>query len=228
VLSELSELESRRRIGPARPRSPSSSNKVNIVTYAIIGSGAIGSALARQFARKGITVAVANRSGPASIAGLAEELGPSIVPSPLAEAFEATVVILAVPFSEAPRVGRERPDWSGKIVIDATNAINFADFTPADLGGRLSTHVIAEAFPGARMVKAFNTLPAAVLALAPETSGGRRVLFVSSDDGDAGAAIAALATDLGFAPVALGRIAEGGRLQQFGGPLMVHNLIKQG
>jgi predicted dinucleotide-binding enzyme len=198
------------------------------MTYAIIGSGAIGKALALQFARKSIPVKIANSRGPASMDVLKRELGKSMHPAELSEALASDIVILAVPFTAVKEVVKDAPSWTGRIVIDATNAINFADFTPADLGGKLSSEIVAEAVPGARLVKAFNTLPAAVLADVPETSIGRRAIFVSSNDVAASKAVEALAKDLGFAPVGLGRIDEGGRLQQFGGPLTLQNLIKQG
>ncbi|HEX7858485.1 MAG TPA: NAD(P)-binding domain-containing protein [Sphingobium sp.] len=197
------------------------------MTYAIIGSGAIGTALARQFARKAVPVFVANSRGPASVVPLAEELGPSIQPVDLAIALAADIVILAVPFAAVADAVASVTNWSGRIVIDATNAINFADFSPAELGGRPSSDIIADLLPGARLVKAFNTLPAAVLASVPDGEGGHRTVFVSSNDPEAAGTFAALAEKLGYAPINLGRIDEGGRLAQFGGPLTVHSLMKE-
>ncbi len=69
----------------------------------------------------------------------------------------------------------------------ATNAIDFPKFTPTDLGGRPSTQVVGELLHAPRVVKAFNTLPAALLAADPEVSEGRRVLFLSGDDPSSGA-----------------------------------------
>ncbi|HEV2566626.1 MAG TPA: NADPH-dependent F420 reductase [Microvirga sp.] len=201
---------------------------MQVMTYAIIGSGAIGTALARQFARKSIPVHVANTRGAASLSDLAGELGESIRPSELSEALSADIVILAVPFTAVPEAVAGVGDWGGRIVVDATNAIKFPDFAPADLGGRPSTQIVAEAVPGARVVKGFNTLPAGVLAAEPEVADGRRTVFLSSDDTEAAGELSALPERLGFAPIVLGRLAEGGRLQQFGGPLMVHSLIRQG
>lgn len=198
------------------------------MSYSIIGSGAIGTALARQFARKNIPVRIANSRGPASIAPLAAELGSAIEPATLEEALAADIVILAVPFTAVGDTVAGIDNWQGRIVIDATNAIDFSDFSPADLGGALSSDFVASQLPGARLVKAFNTLPAAVLADEPEVDGGRRTIFVSSNDENATAAATNLIDALGFAPLALGRIDEGGRLQQFGGALAVHSLIKQG
>jgi predicted dinucleotide-binding enzyme len=196
------------------------------MTYAIIGSGAIGKALATQFARKGIDVLVANSRGPASLADLSGELGAAITPVSVREALSADVVILAVPYRAIADVVGPTAGWDGRIVVDATNAIDFPAFKPSDLGGRLSSDIVADLVPGARVVKAFNTLPAAVLAREPEQDGGRRVVFLSGNDAEANAEVGALIGRLGFAGIDLGRIAEGGRLQQFGGALMVHDLIK--
>ena len=197
------------------------------MTYSIIGSGAIGTALARQFARTNTPVLIANTRGPASLGSLSQELGSAIRPVGLSEALQADVIILAVPFSAVEQVAAALPDWKGRVVIDATNAINFTDFSPADLGGRLSSDIVAAMVPGASIVKAFNTLPAAVLAHEPETPEGKRTIFHSSNSPQASAVAAELIAALGFAPISLGRIDQGGRLQQFGGALMVHSLIKQ-
>jgi predicted dinucleotide-binding enzyme len=198
------------------------------MTYAIIGSGAIGSALARQFARSNIDVLIANSRGPNSFAGLVAELGSHVKPTTLPEALRVDTLILAVPFTAVADAVQGAPEWSGRIVVDATNAIDFPAFTPKDLGGRPSTAVIAEMVPGARVVKAFNTLPAAVLASEPAEDGGRRVLFVSGNDASANVGIASLIERLGFAPITLGELNQGGLLQQFGAPLVAQNLTKHG
>ncbi|MBN6151021.1 NAD(P)-binding domain-containing protein [Xanthomonas sp. AmX2] len=198
------------------------------MSYAIIGSGAIGSAIASHFARIGQDVRVANSRGAAAVGELAARLGPHVQPSDTAQALQADVVILAVPFGQAAQLAAGVGDWQGRIVVDATNAVDFPAFTPSDLGGRASTQVLAEALPGARVVKAFNTLPAAVLAQSPDSDGGRRVLFVSGDDAQANRSVAALAQALGFDAIVLGAIGAGGLLQQFGGPLVAQNLSRHG
>jgi predicted dinucleotide-binding enzyme len=196
------------------------------MTIAIIGSGAIGKALATQFARSNIDVHIANSRGPASLADLGRELGAHVRPVSTAEALAADVVFLAVPFGAVPEAVRGAPAWDGRIVVDATNAIVFPAFKAMDLNGRPSTEIVAEAVPGARVVKAFNTVPAARLASNPATAGGRRVIFVSGSDSGAKAEVSDLILRLGFQPIDLGPIAEGGRLQQFGGPLVAIDLIK--
>jgi predicted dinucleotide-binding enzyme len=198
------------------------------MSYSIIGSGNIGSAVARQFARNGITVAIANLRGPDSLQLLKKELGEHIVPQTIEAALTASTVILAVPFTAVSAIAGNSRDWKGKIVIDATNAIDFPSYSPTDLGGRLSSELVTDQLHGARVVKAFNTLPAAILAADPAEGHGRRVIFVSGNDVDANADVAALVGKLGFAPIILGKLAEGGRLQQYGGPLVIHNLVKIG
>ncbi len=113
-------------------------------------------------------------------------------------------------------------------MIDVTNAYG----VPVEaLDNRPSSIVISEALPGARLVKAFNHLPAATLAKDPNVNGGRRVIFLSSNDETAAARVAALVEQLGFAPVNLGRLEAGGMLvQAWGsswGPLIFQDLFKK-
>lgn len=198
------------------------------MTYAIIGSGAIGTAVARQFARIKTPVLVANSRGPESVAVLAAELGSSIVPAALADAVKADMVILAVPYEAAFDVFKGGGDWTGRIVVDATNALDYSDFSPLDLGGRPSTEILAEAAPGAHLVKGFNHNWARVLGRLPsDSTAGSRVLFVSGNDSDSKTAVIALMAKMGFTPVDLGRTDEGGLLSQFGGPLTQMSLLSQ-
>jgi predicted dinucleotide-binding enzyme len=178
------------------------------MSYAIIGFGNIGRALAKAFARHGIEVSVATTRDPASFASAAAAIGPSIIPKKLADAVRADIIFLAVRFEAHPDVAKALPNWQGKTVIDATNLFP----VPEEMDGLPSSAVVAKAFTGAKLVKAFNHLIAATLAADPVVAGGHRVVFLSSDDEDAIAPVAALAKQLGFAPVALGKLAEGGAL----------------
>ena len=197
------------------------------MSYAIIGFGKVGEALARMFARKGIEVAVASTRPPEALAPLAKAIGPTIIPKSLQDALKAEVVILAIPFGTYKDVAKAAESWQGKIVIDVTNAF---DVPPEELGNLPSSVVISRALSGASLVKAFNHLPAATLAEDPNVKGGRRVVFLSSDDASATARVAALAEQLGFAPIGLGRLAEGGLLVQARGrtwaPLIFQDLVK--
>ncbi len=193
-----------------------------MTSYSIIGAGAIGTALAQQFSRKKIKVKIANTRGRESLSDLTATLGNNVEATSTQDALKADVVILAVPFDCVPDAVRQAAAWDNRIVVDATNAIKFPEFLPRDLGGRLSTEVIAEAVPGARVVKGFNTLPAAVLARVPDDHE-RRVIFLSGNNSPANAEVAALANALGYAPIVLGSLNDG-KSAQFGGALMVHDL----
>ena len=195
--------------------------------YSIIGFGEVGQALARAFARKNIEVVVASRRSPEAIAPLAQAIGPKVVARTLQDAIETDILILAIPFWEHRIVAKALPSWQGKTIIDATNAFGVP---VEDLGNLPSSAVISKAFPGAQFVKGFNHLPAGILAADPDVEGGRRVVFLSSDDDSAIASVAALAERLGFAPVWLGKLAEGGALVQARGrswaPLIFQDLVK--
>lgn len=179
------------------------------MTYSVIGFGNVGQSLAKAFARKGIDVVVATRRSPDELKSQVASIGPFVKPVTLAEAVKADTVMLAVPFSGVKEVAATTPDWNGKTVIDATNAYG----TPLyDADGLTSSAINAGLFPGARFAKGFNHLAAGVLGQDPTVHGGRRVIFLASDDETAFKAAAALAEQLGYAPVSLGTLAEGGPL----------------
>jgi 8-hydroxy-5-deazaflavin:NADPH oxidoreductase len=177
------------------------------MSYAIVGFGKIGQALAHTFARRNINVTVASRRSPEALAPQARAVGSTVVAKSLRDALEADTIILAVPFGEHREVAKALPSWKGKTVIDATNAFGVL---LEELDGLPSSAFVAKSFTGAKFVKGFNHLAAATLAADPIVEGGHRVVFLSSDDEDAIAPVAALAKQLGFAPVKLGKLNEGG------------------
>lgn len=178
------------------------------MSYAIIGFGKIGHALAKAFARKGIEVAVASTRDPRSFAAEAAAIGPTIIPKTLAEAVKADIIFLAVRFESHPEVAQALADWNGKTIIDVMNT----QAPLEELDGLPSSAFVAKGFTGARLVKGFNHLVAAVLGQDPSVHGGRRVVFLASDDSDAASEVAALAENLGFSPIKLGGLSEGGLL----------------
>ncbi|MBN9562490.1 MAG: NADPH-dependent F420 reductase [Alphaproteobacteria bacterium] len=180
------------------------------MSYAIVGFGKIGQALAHTFARRNIDVTVASRRPPEALAPQARAIGPTVVAESLREALEADTIILTVPFGEHREVAKALPSWEGKTVIDTMNAFP----VPEELDDLPSSAFVAKAFTSAKLVKAFNHLIAATLAADPIVEGGHRVVFLSSDDEDAIAPVAVLAKQLGFAPVNLGKLNEGGALVQ--------------
>src|SRR5258708_9021874 len=103
--------------------------------YSIIGSGAIGSALAGHFASKGIEVSLANNRGPSSLKDIVRKLGSKVKAVTVKEAASADIVILAVPFPAVPDAGSPISHWRGRLGVGATNAVDLPSFTPTDLRG---------------------------------------------------------------------------------------------
>src|ERR1700742_446396 len=204
-----------------------SENRRSIMSYAIVGFGKVGQALAQAFARNNIEVTVASRRPAEALAPQARAIGPTVVAASLRDALEADTIILAVPFGEHREIAKALPSWKGKTVIDAMNAL----LPPEELDGLVSSAFVAKAFTDAKLVKGFNHLIAAKLAADPIVAGGHRVVFLSSDDEDATAPVADLAKQLGFAPVKLGKLNEGGALVQARGrtwgPLIFQDLFKK-
>jgi predicted dinucleotide-binding enzyme len=186
----------------------------------IIGAGRIGQAMARTAQRAGRPVVIANSRGPDSLTSVVAALGDGVSAGTVEQAAATRIVVLAVPWSNVPEAVRGL-DWRDQIVIDATN-----DFDPSDLDGRTSSEVVGDLVEPARIVKAANTLVAALLASDPHEAGGRRVIFLSGDDTDAKSEVGALFEAAGFSPIDLGGLSAGGRMQQVGAPLAGVNLIR--
>jgi 8-hydroxy-5-deazaflavin:NADPH oxidoreductase len=192
----------------------------NVKSVGIIGAGRIGRAMAQTALRAGRQVVIANSRGPQSLTSLVQELGVGVTAGTPQDASAADIVVLAVMWPDVPQAV-EGVDWAGRIVIDPTN-----DFDSSDLDGRTSSEVVADLVTPAPVVKAANTLGAAVLGSDPHEAGGQRVIFLSGDDVDAKSEVAALFEEAGFFVVDLGGLREGGRMQQVGAPLAGHNLIR--
>ncbi|HYT67851.1 MAG TPA: NADPH-dependent F420 reductase [Vicinamibacterales bacterium] len=182
----------------------------------IIGAGNIGSTTARLFAEAGHEVAVSNSRGPESLADLVKTLGPRArALTPADAARWGDIVLLAVPW-RTPEALPPVETVAGKIVIDATNPYT-KDGRVADLGASSSSEETRKRLPGARLVKAFNTIWYKHLAERGREdlpADDRHAIFVASDDEDAKKTVMKLIEDIGFAPVDNGSLAEGGRRQQ--------------
>ena len=212
------------------------------MSIGIIGAGALGSNLARLLARSGQQATIANRRGPAALAGLLEEVGPSIKGGTVEQAASSDIVFLALRWVDSEGVLRRLPAWNDRIVVDATNPVAFLEpgspeandpsnplaaygIKAIDLGGRHSSAVVRDLVPGARVVKAFNHLDVRVLT-EPRTAGGRRVLFYSGDDPGAKTEVRKLIDGTGFFPIDLGGLDTGGPLATLPyGPLAAVNLV---
>jgi polyisoprenoid-binding protein YceI/predicted dinucleotide-binding enzyme len=191
--------------------------------HAIIGTGNIGRALAERFADHGVRAVIANTRGPESID--TSHFGSVVTPVTLNQALTADMIIVAIPFLAVRELGFSRPDWSGKIIVDTTNAFLLPNADEV-LNGRLSTELNTEAFPGAAVVKAFNQTAVKQFTEKRPPEFGKRVVFVASNSPAASASIAHLAEKLGFAAIQLGRIDEGGVLIQARNALTLRNLYE--
>lgn len=178
----------------------------------IIGSGKIGGTTARLFARAGHEVAISNSRGPESLRSLVEELGPSVrATTPEEAARFGDIVLVAVPLKAYRDLPAEA--LSGKIVVDAMNYYPGRD-GQIDFGGRPTSEFMARQWPGARVVKAFNTMN--FQPLGSEGKPGtpideRLALFVAGDDPDAKATVARLIEEIGFAPIDTGSLGDTAR-----------------
>ncbi|KJY37599.1 MULTISPECIES: NADPH-dependent F420 reductase [Streptomyces] len=191
----------------------------------VIGTGRIGSTLARILVAAGHEVVLANATGPESLAPLLAELGPAAgAARPVEAAGRADLLVLMVPYASVrgllpPHVVQD------KVLVDATNAFS-GPGTPADLGGRGSSELVADWYPGARVVKSLNTMHYETLAVAGKAAGERLAHYTAGDDPKAKEIVAGIITDLGFAAVDTGPLHSGGILQQPGGPLFNRSLTE--
>jgi hypothetical protein len=187
----------------------------------ILGSGNIGGNAARLFARAGHHVRVANSRGPESLEALVAEIGPNAEATSGQEAVDASdVVLIAVPWTKREEALGEIDGWNEKIVIDAMNPYT-EDFEIEDLGSKTATEFTRALVPGARVVKAFNTIFYKRLAAEGKPKGekGRLAIPVAGDDPAAKRVVMDLIDEIGFDPVDNGGLVEGGRKQQPGSPI---------
>jgi 8-hydroxy-5-deazaflavin:NADPH oxidoreductase len=194
-------------------------------TIGIIGAGNIGKTVAAHLVKNGYSVKISNSKHPDSLKETIVQLGNGATAVTATEAAEADIVFLALPWIQVKTL-TQIANWNNRIVIDATNHFITPDFQVADLGNRSSSEVVQDYLPGARIVKAFNTLYFKILEANPGVANGHRVLFVSGDDKEAKVQVSEMIKDIGFAPVDLGSLSVGGKLQQTKGALSLVNFIK--
>ena len=129
-------------------------------------------------------VIIGNSRSPDSLGVVIAELGAGAEAGTTAQAAQAPLVVLATPWTAAENALAALPSWSGKTLVDVTNAFKVFDpptFELFDFGDRTSSEVVASLAPGASVVKAFNHVPFMRL-LSPLPDGEQHVLFVRGDD----------------------------------------------
>ena len=170
----------------------------------LIGTGNMGSALARQLTRAGHTVRITARD-PAKAQALAAANPGAVAAVPADALAGSDVIIVATGYADAVPALRALGSLAGKIVIDITNPLT-ADYMGLTLGYDTSAaEGIAKAVPDAEVVKAFNTLFAQVLADGPQFADGQIApAFFAGDSERAKQTAQALIESLGFTPIDAG------------------------
>jgi hypothetical protein len=174
---------------------------------AILGSGNMGAALGRRFALAGHAVTFSYARDPAKLERLARQNGPRARAASPAEAVrDAGVVLLAVHWERVAHVLRLAGGLKGKIVIDCTNPMTPDDDALA-VGLRVSGgELVARRARGARVVKAFNTVPAELLRAGPQVFPEEPAVCFCGDDPRAKRVVARLIRAIGFEPVDCGAL----------------------
>ena len=185
-------------------------------TLGIIGSGNIGSAIARLAVRAGIQVVLSNSRGPASLADLTTELGSLATPGTVDQAAaRSDLVVLAVPLTASMAISPQ--SLQGKPVLDTSNYYPFRDGRIARLDSEevTTSELVQQHFRGTPLVKAFNNILAHHIPQLARPAGAseRSALPIASDVVDAKHAAAALIDQLGFDVVDAGALADTWRFE---------------
>ena len=174
--------------------------------FAIIGSGNVGTSVARGVTGAGHDVVVADVSED-GLAAIAEKAPVQTTTSNLDAVAGADVVVLAVPFDAVEGIAADLADeLAGKIVIDVTNPLA-PDLSGLATSGRSAAELVQDAAPGARVVKAFNTVLAANQA-DPSVDGTQLDGFVAADDAEAKKAVLGLLGEIGYRPIDVGALSS--------------------
>lgn len=195
-----------------------------------IGAGAFARAFAKRALKAGHKVKLSNSRGPESLREIVNQLGFGATAAAKEEAAACEMVLLAVPWDNVPETLANLPRWKNQILIDGTNPFHgkAGNFTPADVGNLSTSQFVAALAPGARVVKALNTMIVPNLEADPTVNGARRVAFISADDDGAKKQVETLLAGFGYSAIDLGNLRDGGLMQQAGGPLAGRNLLEQG
>ena len=190
-----------------------------------IGAGGVAQTISKHVLPFGHRVLLSNTRGPESLAELVMELGAGAEAGTPQQAAERDIVVLAVMWPHVEAALASIPDWQDRVLVDATNRIaSMNPFSLGDISGPTSSEIVADHARGARIVKAFNSVPMAWISDFT-VSKPRTALFMSGDDAGAKKPVSDLINQIGFEPLDLGSLEIGGRLQQLGGSLAGVRLI---
>lgn len=182
-----------------------------MTTLGIIGTGNIGSAVARLAVASGMNVILANSRGPESLHGLVAELGILAKAGTVEEAAsDGDAAVLSIPLLAVKDLSAGL--LRDKIVLDTSNYYPFRDgrVTELDTESMTTSELVHGWLGGARLVKAFNNIFAEHIPLLSRPSGAadRSALPIASDDGEAKSVAAAIIDRLGFDTVDAGALSE--------------------
>lgn len=185
---------------------------------AVIGTGNVGSALGPELAALGHTIVYGSRTpNEQDVKDLVAKTGHGATATTQPEAVKgADMVLLAVPGNLAVQITQSLGDLSGKIIIDPTNRVNRSSpdgYANHDVPGGSNAELIQAAAPGAKVVKAFNTLNWAKM-VDPASSGGPVSIPIVGDDAAARATVAELIKGMGLEPVDLGPLRFANTLEE--------------
>jgi len=190
----------------------------------IVGTGNMSRAIAGRALAGGHSVTLlGHEAGKAD--ALASELSGDVRAGAVGDALAGDVVVLAIPYGAIDDViGRYRDQLSGKTVVDITNPVDFASFTPLSVQAGSAAAEIAQKAPGANVVKAFNTTFAGTLATGA-VAGEPLDVFLASDDEGAKATVRDLVETGGLRAVDAGSLARAHELEALG---YLHMAVQQG
>lgn len=202
-------------ISPGRAFAQASAgNKINI---GVIGSGHIGGTIGGLWVKAGHAVMFSSRH-PDELKGMVTELGPLARAGDVKQAIAfGEALLVAVPYGALPELGTENRDaLKGKIVLDACNAVAGRDGAQiADEVERNGIGVTSEKYlPGARLVRAFNTLSYSIFAREANRHDPKLAVPIAGDDPEAVRIAANLVQDAGFEPVVVGKLADARKFQR--------------
>lgn len=194
-----------------------------LMKIGLLGAGVVAQAFARHATKAGHEVLFSNSRGPESLKQIVADYGPLASAGTMNEAADQPVVLLALPWKHVKAVLQHMEDWNNQILIDPTNAID--EHGLVDLHGEHSSEIVAGLASGARVVKAMNANFMENFQKDPIVEPFRRVIFISGDDANAINTIADLFEGFGLAPLLLGDLKQGGRMQAVGNTLAGHDFF---
>jgi predicted dinucleotide-binding enzyme len=201
---------------PSRDQAQTTEAKIPIGT---VGAGHIGSTIGELWVKDGHKVFFSSRH-PEELHDLVAKLGSLAQAGTVPEAIASgEAILLTVPYGAIPQIGKDYgTQLKGKVVLDTCNAVPARDGAIAQEVEQNGIGVTTQKYlPGARIVRAFNTMNYMIFAREANRAGPRLAVPIAGDDQEAVQVAAGLVRDAGFDPVIVGKLADA-KVFQRGGP----------